>query len=346
MSRAQDLFERIRDGGIRVVEEMVADEVTEELFLDYKIVSTAYPAHKLSDSDRKNLAKAISGFANSDGGIIVWGVNCRPGEGRGDVPSSVVSIPNVKWFKTLIDGAISGMTLPPHSGVETVAISESATDEGVVVTHVPVGYSVPLWSVAEGTRNYYIRAGSNFVPVPHGVLAGLFGRRPQPQLHCQVGPLEPQPQALHPSATVKLNVLLLNTGRGSAEDAFVIIDSEHDRNVKVSLSKFDSDQWSARQSSGMGRYTLISAPGFLRIPPGDRMRAVVLELKVNRPVSSDLLITGTCGCSEAPGSAFALTLPARTLNRVAELLTHKFADENEQKLCIEEAFGLLKTPIS
>ena len=28
--------------------------------------------------ERRNFAKAVSGFANSDGGLIVWGIDARP----------------------------------------------------------------------------------------------------------------------------------------------------------------------------------------------------------------------------------------------------------------------------
>lgn len=70
---------------------MITEEEVEELFLDYKRAATVTPFRKLDVSDRKNLAKAIAGFANSEGGVIVSGVDCRgvkkPGiaAGRGDL---------------------------------------------------------------------------------------------------------------------------------------------------------------------------------------------------------------------------------------------------------------------
>jgi hypothetical protein len=84
MSRALELFKRIRAGGAAEVERMIDDEVVEELFLDYKRSSTVLPTRKLAEDDRKNFAKAVGGFANSEGGVIVWGVDCRQTD-RGDV---------------------------------------------------------------------------------------------------------------------------------------------------------------------------------------------------------------------------------------------------------------------
>ncbi len=71
MSRAEELFESVnRDSPARFVE----DRQEEHLHLDFK---TAEP--RCSREDRKNLAEAVSGFANSDGGVIVWGVDARGG---------------------------------------------------------------------------------------------------------------------------------------------------------------------------------------------------------------------------------------------------------------------------
>ena len=55
--------------------ERYRDERQEEnLHLDFKTLSG--PGLSASD-DRHNFAKALSGFANSDGGIVVWGVDAR-----------------------------------------------------------------------------------------------------------------------------------------------------------------------------------------------------------------------------------------------------------------------------
>ncbi len=91
MGRAEELFKRIQDNGAAEVHRMISAELVEELYLDYKRSSTTLPAAKLSDEDRKNLAKAIAGFANSEGGVIVWGVDCRQ-TAQGDVPTKPVLI--------------------------------------------------------------------------------------------------------------------------------------------------------------------------------------------------------------------------------------------------------------
>lgn len=55
----------------------IIDEQQEEyLFLDFKL-KTDPRSPNLSKDDKKNYAKALSGFSNTSGGIIIWGINCR-----------------------------------------------------------------------------------------------------------------------------------------------------------------------------------------------------------------------------------------------------------------------------
>ena len=59
------------------VEQFIKDKQEENIELDFKTVNSA----DLSDADdRKNLAKVISAFANSSGGLIVWGIDADRSE--------------------------------------------------------------------------------------------------------------------------------------------------------------------------------------------------------------------------------------------------------------------------
>lgn len=49
-----------------------------------------------------------------------------------------------------------------------------------MATLIPKSERVPHQAIPED--KYYMRAGSSFIPVPHAVLAGMFGKRPQPNL--------------------------------------------------------------------------------------------------------------------------------------------------------------------
>ena len=50
---------------------LIAEKRDEDLHVEFKTVNSSDLTHP---DDRKNLAKALSGFANAAGGLIIWGV--------------------------------------------------------------------------------------------------------------------------------------------------------------------------------------------------------------------------------------------------------------------------------
>jgi len=91
-----------------MIDQFIADQISEELFVDYKRVTNEGANPKLEQSDRENFARAISGFGNAEGGIIVWGVDCRNDRERGDVPTTKHPIQKVKRFLSYLEGATTG----------------------------------------------------------------------------------------------------------------------------------------------------------------------------------------------------------------------------------------------
>ena len=77
MSRAEDIFQKLIYFGEDAIDDFIINQQTEELFLDFKqAVSVGKNFVTLHRDDRRNLSKAISGFGNSEGGVIIWGVEC------------------------------------------------------------------------------------------------------------------------------------------------------------------------------------------------------------------------------------------------------------------------------
>src|SRR5262245_30114613 len=77
-------FQRMRDGNdLSTAEERLErycrDILTavEGLHFDYKCKQDSRTP-QLGESDKRNLAKALSGFASSGGGVLLWGVKEGP----------------------------------------------------------------------------------------------------------------------------------------------------------------------------------------------------------------------------------------------------------------------------
>jgi len=94
MDRARELFKRLEAGGLAALERLPAEEEPESLFLDYKRSATAAGDPGLHRNDRENLSKALSGFANSEGGLLIWGVDSRREAGDSVRPST-----RRRWLK-------------------------------------------------------------------------------------------------------------------------------------------------------------------------------------------------------------------------------------------------------
>lgn len=312
MGRAEELFDRIKQRGAAEVHEMITAQVVEELFLDYKVSSTKLPARRLDDDDKKNLAKAISGFGNSEGGLIVWGVNCRQ-TSSGDVPSAAVPVSNPTALKTLFDGAVGGLTLPAHASVENFAALNSGAADGFVISYVPRGLSVPYQTVVP-KEEYYIRAGSSFQPTPHGVLAGMFGRAPQPI----VAPLitfggGQVVQNVPPSIRLMLQVFLVNQGRGLAEDIFCIVEGDLPSGSTLNFSVNAVERHWNTTRSGRSSFTAIIGSNTI-LPPGAELQVFTVVLNVNEAGKGDHSVTISSGSRNGPGSAVTVRLPGRIID--------------------------------
>ena len=175
MSRAEDIFQKLVYFGEDAIDEFLINLQTEELFLDFKqAVSAGNKGNSLHRDDRKNLAKGISGFGNSEGGVIVWGVECCRDAEIGDVAQAKVKVKNVHRFLSWLENAISGCTIPSHNKGRNHFISCDANGDGFVATYIPKSDIAPLMTTTGNT--IYIRSGSNNVPAPYSVIAGMFGR--------------------------------------------------------------------------------------------------------------------------------------------------------------------------
>jgi hypothetical protein len=133
LNRAQELFQRLIKGGEKVIDELIADRTSEELFLDFKASPDNGAGAKLAHTDREKLAKAISGFGNSEGGVIVWGVDCDRLPDDGDVARAKRPIKNPRRFKSWLEATVSGCNrqtntvsaagpLQPEDSVYSVAL--------------------------------------------------------------------------------------------------------------------------------------------------------------------------------------------------------------------------------
>ncbi len=68
------LEEQFESLDAEAINTFIQERQEENLYLDFKLVNRSDLSNR---DDRKNFAKTLSGFSNSSGGIIVWGVEAN-----------------------------------------------------------------------------------------------------------------------------------------------------------------------------------------------------------------------------------------------------------------------------
>ncbi|EKE06456.1 MAG: hypothetical protein ACD_19C00008G0002 [uncultured bacterium] len=296
MTRAEDLFKQIKTKGIESIDSFITDRQREELFLDFKRSSDNGSGKKLSNEDRKNLSKAITGFGNSEGGIIVWGIECSRKSDEGDVASAKFPLVDVKKFAGYIESEISGLSVPPHTKVENHEIFDDSKKSGFVVTYIPQNQGSPLQDIIK--KQFYIRAGSSFFPAPYQVIAGMFGKRPQPNVYNMYTMGPAKIGADSEVIETQIGFMLHNEGPGISENLFLNVQIWSAPGPNCIISIADRENWGGSFNFGMFMY-LISKAG-LRLAPGAETQPLTMTALFKPPFIEDLRIKVTAGCSDGP----------------------------------------------
>ena len=204
----KDIYDNI---DLAKIEEYLEEQKEESLHLDFKRLNRS----NLHRDDKKNLAKAISGYANSDGGIIVWGVDARKPEGSDvDCACELFPIDGVRVALNRLNEQTGTCVSPIVDGVLHQEIIQDG-DTGFIKTFVPASDSGPHMS---NRREYYFykRSGDSFQRMEHFEIADMFGRRRRPELKMTIRKNED-------NRRVGFIVGLENTGRGSAKSPMIAI---------------------------------------------------------------------------------------------------------------------------
>jgi hypothetical protein len=215
-----DEFQHLRDGNDpRTPEEQLErycrDTLTtvEGLHFDYKCKQNSQTP-QLEESDKRNLAKAVSGFANSGGGVLLWGIKEGP-------PLKLVPITQVETFlKRLLE--LGGQaTDPTVQGLQGASIPSrhdpTAGYAAILVPESPLPPHRVVLKIQAVQNHYYLRTGSDFLVAPHTQLEDMFGRRPRPNLVTKI-----RGDFIYNSIASRWQIVfdVINEGRGTAKEVY------------------------------------------------------------------------------------------------------------------------------
>ncbi|WP_397385879.1 helix-turn-helix domain-containing protein [Prosthecobacter sp.] len=221
---------------------------------------------------REIWSEYIGAFANSGGGVLIWGIDAP---NKNAVGTSLVA--DVHHFSELLINHTKSVVDPPVQGVEVRGITRDQSPEGFVVCLVPQSKFAPHRSLF-AKREYYLRCQDGNHSCPVAVLRRLFYPQafsylvPLVRLHLSLG----DDHHYHLQGTVDI----VNKGQASASEVFV----EFKGGQQLSLNTDDWDKeprnrkaYQSHKSIHPGQSLRLAHNLFCRLQRPDQMNATHSE---------------------------------------------------------------------
>lgn len=155
---------------IDTIKYLIENEVEENVHLDYK----AGPALQSNDKGKNEITKDVSAFANSDGGIIIYGLSESQHK-----PSEFSPVNGLQFTKERLDQIISN--IQPHvKGVKIFPIRiDGDISRSIYVVQIPRSSNTPHMAT---DHRYYKRNNFQSVAMEDYEVKDLFLRADKPEL--------------------------------------------------------------------------------------------------------------------------------------------------------------------
>lgn len=298
-----DIYGWYQSLSLKDIEAFVSEGQEEHLYLDFKQSNESL----LSRDDRKNLAKALSAFANSDGGLIVWGVDCRKDEAGRDVASKLKPISRLTAFLTHLNSLSPQLVSPAVDRVQH-RVLPSSEELGFAITFVPSSPSAPHMAKG-GEDRYYKRSGSSFLRMEHFEVADMFGSRQRPLLtvYYRIGQITRRVK----EDRFKVIVGIQNSGRSSAHYPFLALSLPS----CLTLAERGGEEFRLLGTAYGSRYIGFSGKAGVSVHPGMSCDVTAFEglLPIGNLVENDLRIEYRLAAEGFPLVESAITLSSEEL---------------------------------
>lgn len=180
-SGAESIFESLNK--YEDIENLIIEGESENLYLECKTSRSS----KLNPDTKNHLAKAISGFSNANGGVIIYVINTekkskRDGEADSlDVLTEIEPIGYVDSLMKSIRNSIPSLTIPSVLDFKIKTIKPNGKAMGIVILLIKKNNGDPILSAMN--EQFYFRSGDKFINAPYEVIKRLFAATESPDIH-------------------------------------------------------------------------------------------------------------------------------------------------------------------
>lgn len=206
-------------------------------------------------------SEAVSGFGNTEGGVLVWGLDCRKEKladgSEVDAARDHCPVERPAALAAKLRENINNASDPPIQGIRIEAF-EGPEGGGYVVCLIPEGNQKPYRAEQKTNKPYIIRSGASFLVMNRAVLRTMFFPVSIPLPQITVTPKwevanwdASTPQAME----IELHSMIQNVGSVSAESLYVEAAGTHRGKWETSTY-----QWKPRPETFDGSFGVEFAP--------------------------------------------------------------------------------------
>lgn len=217
--------------------QMISNQIEESLHLDYKGAGSLVA----TDHKKKEIAKDISAFANSDGGIVIYGIREFNDQLRRHLPERIDPIDRTVISKEWLEHVINSNIQPKIDNLKIHPISLSSG-----VNHVVYAVVIPKSNTAHqaSDKRYYKRYNFESVAMDDYEIKDIINRLSSPQLSLILSP----EQTTYNLRLLRFPIMLSNKSLRLAKD------------VKLSLIFNDFQNYTFDQVEGLSDESYVN-PG-------------------------------------------------------------------------------------
>lgn len=223
----KDLFDQIVKEGVAGIDRLIAQRQQENVELEFKTKSNRTNG-ELTKEDRKNLGTTLSAFANSMGGLVIWGILAAKNDDDIDCASELKSISEIEKFKSEVERAISQAIMPRHEEIRIAAVPQG-DGAGYLLIQVERSERRPH-RCEYGEKQYFKRVGDSSIAMEHFDIEDSFKRMTVPKLSAHFE-LKEGSRGSNPEGpsyrTLAVSIWLKNDSLVSARYPYFLVDASN-----------------------------------------------------------------------------------------------------------------------
>lgn len=193
------------------LQQYINDQVEESLNLEYK----GSQSLQLTDGCKNEISKDVSAFANSNGGIIIYGIS-EPQAGNKHLPAAIDPTKRNIFSKETLEQIINSRINPTIHGIiiHPVTIGAPANNDVVYVVEIPQSNTAHQAS----DKKYYRRYNFQSVPMDDWEIKDIINRKNRTQAKVTFRPVFPKGHAdiwmaNNIAVPMKFNIIITNVGQ-------------------------------------------------------------------------------------------------------------------------------------